>query len=335
MKRILALILALALCISLFTFGANAALAPALIGDMNYDHTVNILDATLIQRALAGISQISDYYWAVADFDRDGEATSIDVTWIQRQEAMMDVSEGYGGEADPNITVHTFYADYDSGKAAVGVPVTFTADATLYDDHTYSYEFFVDGVMVQSRSEKNSFTHTFTESGYHKVNVAAYNPDGFCDRASYSDYYFENDERGFNVVDSYSYDQLELISVGLINYMFGDPSVKVRASGGTAPYTYSYRIPDMSDGYDYWGSDVEHYNSFVERYGEDYGWKLLHDDENGYYLYQDFSSNDTVYIPLGMFSPRSGHDVYIQAKDAEGNLTDERSVYFDDEILIG
>ena len=55
----------------------------ALLGDADSDGDVNIIDATVIQRFLAGI-QLERFDEAAADVDADGEATIIDVTFLSR-----------------------------------------------------------------------------------------------------------------------------------------------------------------------------------------------------------------------------------------------------------
>lgn len=68
-----------------------------LIGDMDNDNKITIIDATIIQRCLAEVDsfdredKLKDYFWAtnetigyISDFDRDGERTIMDATAIQR-----------------------------------------------------------------------------------------------------------------------------------------------------------------------------------------------------------------------------------------------------------
>ncbi|MBQ3265478.1 MAG: hypothetical protein IJH07_06845 [Ruminococcus sp.] len=55
-----------------------------LLGDVDGDGDVTIIDATLIQRHLAGITIPFEFNETVADVDKDGSATIIDVTVLQR-----------------------------------------------------------------------------------------------------------------------------------------------------------------------------------------------------------------------------------------------------------
>lgn len=56
---------------------------PVILGDVDGDGDVTIVDATVLQRHLAGIGT-PNYVDAAADVDGDGEPTILDVTWIQR-----------------------------------------------------------------------------------------------------------------------------------------------------------------------------------------------------------------------------------------------------------
>lgn len=56
----------------------------ALVGDVNFDGKVSIVDATHIQRDLANLKKLSDDARSVADFNGDGKISILDVTAIQR-----------------------------------------------------------------------------------------------------------------------------------------------------------------------------------------------------------------------------------------------------------
>ena len=67
-----------------------------LLGDADGDGEVNIIDATVIQRTLAGIALPSSCDEEAADVDGDGEITIIDVTCIQRYLAGIEVPYAIG-----------------------------------------------------------------------------------------------------------------------------------------------------------------------------------------------------------------------------------------------
>ncbi len=55
-----------------------------LIGDVNHDGKISILDATIIQKYLAGIADLSGDDIKLCDFNQDGRVTIDDVTSLQR-----------------------------------------------------------------------------------------------------------------------------------------------------------------------------------------------------------------------------------------------------------
>ena len=68
---------------------------PLLLGDVDGDESVTIIDATCIQRKLASIPTAT-FIETVADADGDGELTIIDATVIQRHLAQLPAPEGIG-----------------------------------------------------------------------------------------------------------------------------------------------------------------------------------------------------------------------------------------------
>lgn len=67
-----------------------------MIGDVDGDRAVTIMDATAIQRGLAGLRVSVDAFDPVGDADADGEITIADATLIQRYEAKMISALPYG-----------------------------------------------------------------------------------------------------------------------------------------------------------------------------------------------------------------------------------------------
>ena len=62
-----------------------------LIGDVDLDDMINIMDVTSIQRFIADLNEFDDYQKMLADYDGDGVITIIDCTKIQR--VLADVDE--------------------------------------------------------------------------------------------------------------------------------------------------------------------------------------------------------------------------------------------------
>ena len=67
----------------------------SLVGDSDDDGFVTIIDATCIQRYLAGLSNTS-FNEKAADADEDGFVTIIDATSIQRHLASLPTNENIG-----------------------------------------------------------------------------------------------------------------------------------------------------------------------------------------------------------------------------------------------
>ena len=57
----------------------------ALVGDLDFDGTVGILDATILQRHASGVAKLADDARSVADVDGDGKISVMDATYIQRE----------------------------------------------------------------------------------------------------------------------------------------------------------------------------------------------------------------------------------------------------------
>ena len=69
------------LVITTFT---HASAATIQMGDVNGDGSINIMDATRIQRKLSGITTSEKYYSQYADYDHNGRVDVTDVTYIQK-----------------------------------------------------------------------------------------------------------------------------------------------------------------------------------------------------------------------------------------------------------
>ena len=67
-----------------------------LLGDVNDDGEVSILDVTFVQRHLADMNLLDESAQMRADADGDGEVSVADATLIQRYDAQMTVPEGIG-----------------------------------------------------------------------------------------------------------------------------------------------------------------------------------------------------------------------------------------------
>lgn len=259
-RRILSLLLAL-----IITGGAivstHAARAPRRIGDTDGDDKVTVFDATRIQRWLAELAEMDKLDQYLGDVNGDGECDILDATRIQRK--LVDLDSFYKDYiGDWYVSDWRFFADYNSGKATVGTPVTFTAEVPYYVEHvgedpesdgqteypTHTFAFYLvteewnDGKYqqkyecIQERSEINTCTYTFTEPGTYKPVCRIYN---WLDQSAEAVIW------NYEVVEPYSLDKPVIVSTLFREDTYsvsGDSPLYVRAEGGKGSYQYKYSI---------------------------------------------------------------------------------------------
>lgn len=80
--------------------GVAAAASGVILGDADSDGEVTIIDATCIQRTLAGLPVSGDFSKAASDVDASGEIEITDATYIQRWLADLDTPYPIGVSAD-------------------------------------------------------------------------------------------------------------------------------------------------------------------------------------------------------------------------------------------
>ncbi len=176
--------------ISLFTFAniihTAAAITPANPGDADLNYETNIKDATLIQKFLAGLVTPNGLQKAVAEVDGDGAVTIKDATIVQKYCAGL-IDSFAVGLIFRDLYAESLIADYDSGKAITGVPITFTAAADGFG-HPFYYQFFVNDKAVTELTEQNTYTCTFDEVGFYNVSVHVLSDYGITDQITIRDY---------------------------------------------------------------------------------------------------------------------------------------------------
>lgn len=94
MKKVLAMVICLLLMITTVPFTAFSA--QGIIGDANTDNTVNIRDATAIQKYAAGIIAFSSAQFASADVNGDDKANVRDATSVQKYVAGLNTGLNIG-----------------------------------------------------------------------------------------------------------------------------------------------------------------------------------------------------------------------------------------------
>ena len=180
MKKIISVMICL-----LFLLSVSAVSFSALpnvnvtVGDVDLDQSISVLDATCIQKSLAGMEELSYLQEVAADVDNDGSCTVTDATWIQKYQASMDTRKTsinewiYYGFLDISFTS-------DRGDRYFTIPkgetVTFKASGETSERFLpLTYEFDINDEVVQERGESSSFAYTFDEAGSYAVKVRIYN----------------------------------------------------------------------------------------------------------------------------------------------------------------
>lgn len=316
--KLISTVLVVTLFCALFSVSAGATpdILPVVYGDVNCDGSIEIIDATLIQRALANLNTLNPISLEAADYDRDGKMTILDATWIQRKLARFEIPENYGGKFSYISRANNFYANYGSGKAMVGTPVVFTAEGgynTYYPSvpstfYAPKYKYIISRwskdtnkniILAESEwSEEPTFTYTFQEAGNYTIEAMI--KDRFDNESSYSCQY--------KVVEPYTIEGPMITAVrgdktthvNLLSYDTITPSerwmdltIYTIATGGEGDYEYRYQM----------------YN------GKDF-------------IIQDYSSDNSFFISSDNF-PEGRYDwenvtpylITISVKDSAGNIT--------------
>lgn len=237
MKKIIKAALSGALVMGMLAaqcFSTSAMIRPIITGDVDWNYKVDVNDVTLLQNALAGSAGIDKSQNYAGDVNFNGVTNVEDVTLIQ-----LHIAGKYEFERKSTNLEHiirNFCADYDSGKAMTGTPVTFTA--TMDSGVTpFSYEFLINGEVVQQKSESNTFTYTFSESGSYDVSVRSYNAIDDCTEETLYNY---------TVVDAYESEDPVIVGihtdVDYIGYDEYSLTISANAIFGTAPYQYKFTL---------------------------------------------------------------------------------------------
>lgn len=237
MKKIIKAALSGALVMGMLAaqcFSTSAMIRPIITGDVDWNSKVDVNDVTLLQNALAGSAEIDKSQNYAGDVNFNGVTNVEDVTLIQ-----LHIAGKYEFERKSTNLEHiirNFCADYDSGKAMTGTPVTFTA--TIDSGVTpFSYEFLINGEVVQQKSESNTFTYTFSESGSYDVSVRSYNAIDDCAEETLYNY---------TVVDAYESEDPVIVGihtdVDYIGYDEYSLTISANAIFGTAPYQYKFTL---------------------------------------------------------------------------------------------
>ena len=321
MKQIMKLCsLLIVLCIVLSCSVCDCfAIMPAFTGDVDSDRQVTSIDVTLIQRYLAGMLSFNKRQLFVGDVDNSGDVDAVDATRIQRKLAKMDagIYTDYLYNIDPSVK--NFCADYDSGMAMTGVPVTFSVIGAGHAPLSYMFE--VDGVVVQERSESNMFIYTFPAAGRYQVKASVFN--SFDEKESYA--------WDYSVTEPYD-TEIPLVTSVHFNHLYNRYSshtVTAHATGGTAPYQYCFTISGKTDEVGYTERKLGVYN--IDDSAPDGEFRLT----TGYV---DTNTIDTPYNAMYQIIPEEGLSgditdyatltLIVTVKDANGAVSEPYMLTF-------
>lgn len=172
-KVLSCMLLAFAMVISV-GYTAFAEIAPYHKGEVVSHNTgPDMKDVVYTQQYLADLVELTKRQLFFADVDSNDNVDLKDVVMMQQHIAELvkiDSTEYYG--IIPEIKNLT--ADYNSGTAMVGIPVTFTAVESC-GMKPITYEFHINNEVVRKRSDDNTFMYTFNSKGTYKIEVVFYN----------------------------------------------------------------------------------------------------------------------------------------------------------------
>lgn len=290
MKKLLAIILVFVMITSVAVVSVSAQMPPVTIGDADDDWKVTINDATEIQRYLAQYIEFDRFREYAANVDNDDKVSILDATYIQRYLAQLIEDDRINTMVSYDMMIHDFYADYDSGVAMVGVPVTFTVNAFNSMDEE-RYELYVDDVLVESSDSESSLSYTFDKPGSYNIMMLIVSPLFSTEAFIYN----------YEVVDAYDSSALQIKSVYSTGKYWGDyvfykddMTIHVEAMGGTPDYEYKFVL--ISD---------NHY--YI-------------DEEKLVIITQDYSADNTFVLPEVDYND-AVHDFKLEifVKDANGD----------------
>lgn len=245
MRKITTLFLCIVLVL-VASVGVTAVPAPLQPGRVTDDNDINIKDATQIQKYLAGLCDLRKEEEYCADVDNDSQVTIKDATIIQKYVAGV-ITEFSKEPGYIKVYPDYLYADFDSGTAMAGVPVTFTANAKGYLA-PFSYEFLIDDVVVSERSESNTFTYTFEEPGAYFVTLRVYNSFSVMSDITTLYYVSEPFESETPVIKAFYFDKGFIVGPYddySMDSFDEDFTLTAEAMFGSGDYEYCFMINDV------------------------------------------------------------------------------------------
>ena len=179
MKKLLAVILIAVMLISVAVFPSNAALPPLTFGDVN-DDGLSVIDATIIQYHLVDKYEFHEMQALAADVDADEEITILDATYIQKKLAGLVDKFPAGDYCLIDLHFDAFVANYNSNTATVGNEIVFEAFAHSFCE-PLNYKFYINGDLRQD-SKESTYAVTFSKAGFYEIECVVTNKAGLSSR---------------------------------------------------------------------------------------------------------------------------------------------------------
>ncbi len=298
---------------------AGAKNAPAstlantlLIGDVDGDNAVTIVDATAIQRRLANMSQFNELQEFLGDTDGDDVLSVIDATIVQRRIAELG-NEFWRTSIDPrrpqilSFQTSAYYPNYRDRATAVyaKTPVRLRCFSENYRIpnriFTNRYTFYLNDEPIAVDSTQNSCLYRFEEAGTYTVRTVVHNIFG--ETATIN---------SVTVLDSPEQPYLA-------DAVFDSSkmTLSVQGAGGTGGYEYRCYIrytvpaePSMPPTEEPTEGDTEPSFNPVPR------------PDGTYQLVSDYTTASTIKIPNEMLNTEMEYSIYITVKDSSGAESD-------------
>lgn len=217
--------------------GKNADIL--LIGDVDGDNSLTIVDATVIQRRLADLRTLTELEEFLGDTDGDGVLSIVDATFIQRKLAELNVrfwrNNIYLSSARANMDTlgyQTYYPTHSyNGAVLEGTEAQIYYNADRFYAHGIAYptcyDIYINNEKIADHTEQRYFNYLFEKAGVYTVRVVPYNLFGEgSDKTRYITV-TESPERPY-IADAEFDKEARTLSV--------------RAAGGAGDYRYRYYI---------------------------------------------------------------------------------------------
>ena len=241
----ISILLAVVMVASMFSVlpisaSADSVDSGSLLGDVDGDGAVDVVDATLIQRYIAEMIELNAGQLKAADVDGDGEVTVLDATWIQRYLIGLPAPEGIGQPcpADKHeITDATYPLYRDADDTGMRMKLYFVdgaddlpyIDAADFGDLVNNfYDNSKKDVSFPLETEGNTATYTRTSDV----------PDAV-DNGATMVLDFENDTISFNDYNLFCYRKsaatlLDMVTLNVFNDK-GEPVLLEKVDTGIYP----------------------------------------------------------------------------------------------------